>query len=81
MLGRAWRKGYEEGYQVGYAEGVAEGAIIAYLGHKQIALGTKAETHIRSLGLTQLLALVDALFDFQTRADLDAWLAQAAAQE
>jgi predicted transposase YdaD len=78
---RGWRQGREEGREEGHEEGLAEGisaTIIRLLRRKQIALDTAAEQRIRSLGRDTLLVLVDALFDFQARADLDYWPAQAA---
>jgi hypothetical protein len=77
---RGWRQGREEGREEGMVEGISA-TIIRQLGRKQIALDTAVEERIRSLDSDTLLALADALFDFQARADLDAWLAQAAAQE
>jgi hypothetical protein len=52
--------------------------ILSLLGSKQIALDAATEARIRDLGRDRLLALATALIDFQTRADLDRWLAQAA---
>jgi hypothetical protein len=82
-------KGYREGYQEGYQEGIDEGMrdegmrmdVKRQIGRKQIVLDAAAEEHIRSLPRDTLLALGRALFDFQSRADLDAWLAQASARE
>jgi hypothetical protein len=83
-----WQQGYKLGYKEGYEEGCQEGVdegirmiISRQLGRKQIPLDAPADEHIRSLPRDTLLSLGCALLDFQTRADLDAWLAQATAQE
>jgi hypothetical protein len=39
-------------------------------------LGTEQQALIQALPLAELEALADALIDFQTAADLTAWLAQ-----
>lgn len=80
LLTRWERRGWRQGHEEGAVEALSL-VVIRQLGRKQIALDATTEERIRSLGRDQLLALADALFDFQTRTDLDAWLAQATAQE
>jgi hypothetical protein len=77
---RGWRQGREEGREEGMVEGMSA-MILNMLSQKQIALDATVESRIRDLDRDALLALGGAMFGFQTRADLDAWLAQASARE
>jgi flagellar biosynthesis/type III secretory pathway protein FliH len=85
---RGWRQGREEGREEGLEQGREQGMIeglsamiLNQLNQRQIALDAPTEERIRSLDSDMLLALGAALFTFQTRADLDAWLAQATTKE
>ncbi|MFN8511514.1 MAG: hypothetical protein U0841_02755 [Chloroflexia bacterium] len=81
---RGWRQGHEEGREEGHEEGIVEGmstTIISLLNGKQIAMDAATEERIRGLGRDKLHALIAVIFTIQTRADLDAWLAQAEAQK
>ena len=49
-------------------------AILRLLNGKHIPLDAASEARIRSLDSEALLALAEALLDFQSEADLDAWL-------
>jgi predicted transposase YdaD len=77
--GRA--EGKAEGRAEGKAEGRAEGKqegeaqlIIRLLHRRCGGLSPSEETQIRSLDLNQLESLGEALLDFTTIADLEAWL-------
>ena len=68
----------EEGRQEGVQEGLAKGQrdlVLRQLTHKLGALDEALRVRVASLEPETLLLLSDALFDFVTRADLDAWLA------
>ena len=78
-LRRGLRQGREEGREQGEVEGISA-TIMRLVRRKEIALDEATEGRIRGLNHDLLLALADALLDFHSRADLDAWLAQATAQ-
>ncbi|MDB9370365.1 DUF4351 domain-containing protein, partial [Nodularia spumigena CS-586/05] len=69
--------GAKEGRQEGKAEGKQEGEaqlIIRLLNRRCGVLSPNQEAQIRSLDLNQLESLGEALLDFTTIADLEAWL-------
>ncbi|BAZ81222.1 hypothetical protein NIES73_24890 [Sphaerospermopsis kisseleviana NIES-73] len=69
--------GAKEGRQEGKAEGRQEGEaqlIIRLLNRRCGVLSPNQEAQIRSLDLNQLESLGEALLDFTTIADLEAWL-------
>ena len=71
-------KGRQEGRQEGVQEGLAKGQrdlVLRLLTHKLGALDEALRVRVASLEPETLLRLSDALLDFVTRADLDAWLA------
>jgi hypothetical protein len=80
LLTRWERRGWRQGREQGMIEGLSA-MILNQLNQRQIALDAPTEERIRSLDSDMLLALGAALFTFQTRADLDAWLAQATTKE
>jgi hypothetical protein len=70
---------YREIYGLGQQEG--QHAEAAALTQRQLLrrfgpLAIEQQARIQSLPLAELEALADALLDFQTAADLTAWLAQ-----
>ena len=76
-------RGLEEGQQQGRLEGRQEGrqAEAAAMTQRQLqrrfgALATEQQARLQGLPLADLEALADALLDFQSSADLSAWLAQ-----
>ncbi|MDH6087475.1 DUF4351 domain-containing protein, partial [Umezakia ovalisporum] len=78
---RFYRDVFALGAQEGRAEGIAEGKqegeaqlIIRLLHRRCGGLSPSEETQIRSLDLNQLESLGEALLDFTTIADLEAWL-------
>ncbi|WP_414523931.1 DUF2887 domain-containing protein [Umezakia ovalisporum] len=78
---RFYRDVFALGSQEGKAEGIAEGKqegeaqlIIRLLHRRCGGLSPSEETQIRSLDLNQLESLGEALLDFTTIADLEAWL-------
>ncbi len=71
-------KGRQEGRQEGVQEGLAKGQrdlVLRQLTHKLGALDEALRVRVANLEPETLLRLSDALLDFVTRADLDAWLA------
>jgi predicted transposase YdaD len=75
--------GQQDGRQTGRQEGQQEGrqAEAVALTQRQLLrrfgpLATDQQARIQALPLAELEALADALLDFQTVADLNAWLAQ-----
>ena len=71
-------EGRQEGLVEGRQEGLVEGQrdlVLRLLTHKLGALDEALRVRVASLEPETLLRLSDALFDFVTRADLDAWLA------
>jgi hypothetical protein len=70
---------YKEIYGLGQQEGrQAEAAAMTQrlLQRRFGALATEQQARIQGLPLAELEALADALLDFQSSADLSAWLAQ-----
>jgi predicted transposase YdaD len=68
----------EEGVQEGQQEGQLQerrGMVLRQLTHKLGALDEALRVRIAALDPDTLLRLSDALFDFVTQVDLDAWLA------
>ena len=68
----------EEGRQEGRQEGLAKGQrdlVLRLLTHKLGALDEALRVRVASLEPETLLQLSDALLDFVTQVDLDAWLA------
>jgi predicted transposase YdaD len=73
------REGRQEGQQAGQQEGrQAEAAAMTQrlLQRRFGPLATEQQARLQALPLAELEALADALLDFQTAADLTAWLAQ-----
>ncbi len=64
----------EEGRQEGLAKGQRD-LVLRQLTHKLGALDEALRVRVANLEPETLLRLSDALLDFVTRADLDAWLA------
>jgi predicted transposase YdaD len=72
------QEGLVEGRQEGRQEGQLQerrGMVLRQLTHKLGALDEALRVRIAALDPETLLRLSDALLDFVTRADLDAWLA------
>jgi predicted transposase YdaD len=67
------KEGRQEGRQEGKQEGEAQ-LIIRLLNRRCGVLSPNQEAQIRSLDLNQLESLGEALLDFTTMADLEAWL-------
>ena len=66
-------------YQEALVEGQQEGEtalVLRQLRHRFGVLDPQQEAHIQALSVTDLEALGEALLDFQTVADLTAWLRQ-----
>lgn len=77
-ISRIERIGREEGWKAGHADGHAEAlrTTALRLASKRFeALPESATQRIGSLAPAQLEELIMAIFDFATRADLEAWLA------
>ena len=69
-LTTSWK---EEGRQEGRREGQLE--LVLRLLHRRLrSLSTENEAQVRTLSPEQLTSLGEALFDFQTEADLKRWL-------
>jgi predicted transposase YdaD len=74
-----WQEGRLEGRQEGQQEGrQAEAAAMTQrlLQRRFGPLATEKQARLQALPLAELEALADALLDFQTAADLSAWLGQ-----
>ncbi|MEC4805109.1 MAG: DUF4351 domain-containing protein [Jaaginema sp. PMC 1080.18] len=72
-------QGREEGREQGIEQGREQGTrslILRQLSRRFGSLSSIQVTAIENLNLTQLEALSEALLDFTTVADLDAWLQQ-----
>lgn len=70
-------QGFAEGHAEGFAEGRAEEALIIVnrqLKRKLGPLGPDLRQHIDGLPVERLEALAEALLDFNSTADLTAWL-------
>jgi predicted transposase YdaD len=74
-------EGHQVGHQVGHQEGQEDGRqreaaflILRQLCRRLGPLTPAQETHIQALPVTDLETLGEALLDFQTVADLTAWL-------
>lgn len=80
VLNRWELRGLERGLEQGQAAGMSE-VVIRQLSRKGIALDAAMEARIRGLDRERLLALTEALLDWQQRSELDAWLASNAPQE
>ncbi len=73
----------QEGRQEGHLEGLQKGrleesvTLVLRLLNRRLgsSLSLLHQQHIRQLSLEQTEALAEAVFDFQTAADLTAWLA------
>ena len=81
-LAKGRQEGLAKGRQEGLVEGQQEGQlqerrgmVLRQLTHKLGALDEALRVRIAALDPETLLRLSDALLDFVTRADLDAWLA------
>ena len=73
------RMAKEEGWQEGRQEGLQEGILSSLklqIAHRFGELSKTTETKLRKLSSEQLQTLLVALLDFQTKADLHAWLKQ-----
>ena len=68
-----WNKGLLQGEQKGRRE-EAERLMLRQLPRRVGPLTKKLEKQVCALLTEQLEALAEALFDFQSRADLEAWL-------
>ena len=76
---RFYQDVFAEGHQVGQEDGRQREAAFLILRQLRRRLGPLApaqETRIQALPVTDLEALGEALLDFQTVADLTAWLQQ-----
>ncbi|MFN8513175.1 MAG: DUF4351 domain-containing protein [Chloroflexia bacterium] len=80
VLNRWELRGLERGLEQGQAAGMSE-VVIRQLSRKGIALDAAMEARIRGLDRERLLALTEALLDWQQRSELDVWLASNAPQE
>ena len=79
IFGRGLEEGQQQGRLAGRQEGrQAEAAAMTLrlLQRRFGSLGTDQRARIQGLPLSDLEALADALLDFQSSADLSAWLAQ-----
>ena len=70
-----FQKGERRGLQLGVQEGESRVAL-RQLERRVGKLSLKLRQRIEDLAIEQLEALCDALLDFQTKADLNAWLKQ-----
>lgn len=77
---RVYREAKAEGEQIGEERGRQEGAtslVLRQLARRlQQVLPEEMRSRIAALPLAQLEALGEALLDFSTMADLEAWLAE-----
>jgi hypothetical protein len=79
-LERGLERGLEQGLEQGRAEGMSV-VVLRQLSRKGIELDGATEERVRGLDRERLLALTDALLDWQRRSELDAWLASNAPAE
>jgi hypothetical protein len=72
-------KGLQQGLEQGRAEGIAEGAlgvVVALLARRLGPLPESTMTHVRSLSLSSLQNLAEAVLDLETADDLERWLSE-----
>jgi hypothetical protein len=69
-----WLKGQQEGLLKGRREGQVE-LVLRQLPRRVGPLTKRLQQRVRALPIEKLEALAEALFDFNNRADLEAWLA------
>ncbi len=72
-------RGRAEGHAEGRVEGRVEGQrelVLRMLTRKCGVLPRTVQSRVKKLAPEQIEALAEALLDFSSRADLDAWLAQ-----
>ena len=77
ITGNWMKEGWEKGLKQGEAKGRREGEstlVLRQLPRRVGPLTKKLEKQVRALPLEQLELLAEALLDFNTRADLEAWL-------